>query len=129
MRLEQCGLTIQVSKCTFLEDKIKYLGHVIDKNGIFRTTESIEPIMNCPKPTNTKELESFLGAINYYSNLVPMIHAGCTKFNELTRNGKKWEYNDEHKKIFEEMKNASTTHEYLYHYNSSIHLFLRTNTS
>ncbi|KII67079.1 Retrovirus-related Pol polyprotein [Thelohanellus kitauei] len=57
MRLEQCGLTRQVYKFKFVPDKIKYLGNVIYKNGIFPTTESIGPIMNCPEPTNTKELK------------------------------------------------------------------------
>ncbi|KII62638.1 hypothetical protein RF11_01040 [Thelohanellus kitauei] len=58
---------VEAYKCKFLQDKIKYLGHVIDEKGIFTTSENIEKIMNCPETTNTKELKSFHGAINYYS--------------------------------------------------------------
>ncbi|KII61803.1 Transposon Tf2-8 polyprotein [Thelohanellus kitauei] len=64
-----------MSMCKFLQDQIKYFGYVIDKNGIIPTTEYIEPIMNCPQPTNTKELKSFLEAINYYSKFFAMLLA------------------------------------------------------
>ncbi|KII72672.1 hypothetical protein RF11_15181 [Thelohanellus kitauei] len=85
VRLEQCGLTA-------------YLGHVIDKNLIVRTTKIIEPTINSPEHRSIKQLKSFLGAMNYYSKFVPLLHARCTKFYELTRKGMKWELSQELKK-------------------------------
>ncbi|KII73667.1 hypothetical protein RF11_12218 [Thelohanellus kitauei] len=85
--------------------------------------------MNCHEPTNTKEIKSFIGAINYSSNIIPMLHVRCTRFYELTSKGLKSLWNVVHKKLFEEMKNDITTKFCLYHDHLSIPRVLRTDAS
>ena len=43
----------------------KWLGHEIDENGIKPNEEKVEAILKLNPPENTKELKSFLGAIQY----------------------------------------------------------------
>ena len=49
-------------------NRIKWLGHEIDENGIKPNEEKIEAILKLEPPKNTKELKSFLGAIQYMAN-------------------------------------------------------------
>ena len=43
----------------------KWLGHEIDENGTKPNEEKVEAIVKLKPPENTKELKSFLGAIQY----------------------------------------------------------------
>ena len=51
----------------FFADQIKYVGFVIDKNGIRVDDDKVQAIVELPEPTCLKQLQSFLGGINYYS--------------------------------------------------------------
>ena len=46
-------------------NRTKWLGHEIDKNGIKPKEEKVEAIMKLNPPENPKELNAFLGAIQY----------------------------------------------------------------
>ena len=56
-RLQDVGLKIEPEKCTFFQDKVCYLGYVIDKDGLHTTPEKISAIINSPIPKNIKELQ------------------------------------------------------------------------
>ena len=51
----------------------KWLGHEIDENGIKPNEENIEAILKLNPPENTKELKSFLGAIQYMAQFLPKL--------------------------------------------------------
>lgn len=44
---------------------MKYLGHNIDEQGIHPLQNKIEEIQKFERPKNTKDLLSFLGAVNF----------------------------------------------------------------
>ena len=69
--LDELGVTANKSKCVFFADEVDYMGHIISKNGIRANIKKIDAIVNAPHPTNIKEVESFLGGINYYSQYIP----------------------------------------------------------
>ena len=86
-KLRQVGLWTQVSKLRLLQPEVKYLGHRIDKHGIHPTMEGIEALRNQPTPTNTSELRSFLGSINFYSRFIPNLQSKCVALHRLTQKG------------------------------------------
>ena len=47
--------------------QIKYLGHMIDAQGLHPTYGKIKSIKNAPQAKNVTELHSFPGILNYYS--------------------------------------------------------------
>ena len=65
-RIREFGFAIRAEKCSFKMQKIEYLGHIIDRNGIRPNPIKINAINNLPAPTNIQEVRSFLGAIYYY---------------------------------------------------------------
>jgi hypothetical protein len=56
----------KLSKCSFYQSRIHYLGHVISGEGIAVDPSKVEAIMEWPAPTNVTEVRSFMGLAGYY---------------------------------------------------------------
>jgi hypothetical protein len=56
----------KLSKCSFYQLKIHYLGHVISNEGIAVDPTKVEDIMEWPAPTNVPKVCSFMGLARYY---------------------------------------------------------------
>ena len=76
-RLKQTGMAINRDKCKLDREKISYLGYEISREGISLDERLTNKIEKMEKPTNKKELESFLGLINFYSRYL-------LRYSELT---------------------------------------------
>ena len=59
------GLKLNKKKCIFAQEKIKFFGIEISKNGINPDPNKLEPIKNARPPTTLSELRSFLGLCTY----------------------------------------------------------------
>lgn len=49
-RLQDVGLKIKPEKCNFFQDRVCYLGYIIDKEGLHTTPEKINAIKKAPAP-------------------------------------------------------------------------------
>jgi hypothetical protein len=57
---------VKLSKCTFATRSISYLGHVISEARVQTDPNKVNAVVNCPTPSNVKELRSFLVLAGYY---------------------------------------------------------------
>ena len=63
-RMQNAGLTLNKEKCVFGADKVKYLGHVVDQEGIRADPDKTAAIQAMRPPTNISELRRFMGMVN-----------------------------------------------------------------
>ena len=63
-RMLNAGLTLNKEKCVFGVDKVKYLGHVVDQEGIRADPDKTAAIQEMRPPTNVSELRRFMGMAN-----------------------------------------------------------------
>ena len=70
-RLKQAGMTINRDKCKLDCKKLSYLGYQISKKGLSPDEKLSNKIAKMEKPTNKKELESFLVLFNFYCRYLP----------------------------------------------------------
>jgi len=63
-------LKLSRKKCTFFQEKVKYIGHIVSKDGIEPDPTKIEKVTNWPRPTTPEEVRQFLGFICYYRTFV-----------------------------------------------------------
>lgn len=68
--LHSANVKINSKKSVFGVTSLRYLGYCVDGSGIHPNMERIKALQNAPKPTNAKELQSFLGFLQYYSKFV-----------------------------------------------------------
>lgn len=67
--LTEHHLKVKKSKCSFAQQRLAYLGHVISPNGVSTDEDKLLVVRNWPTPTNVKELRGFLGLTGYTANL------------------------------------------------------------
>jgi hypothetical protein len=79
-RIEDAGLKLKPSKCDLFKKEIKYLGHIVSRDGIRTDSTKIEKVLNWPIPSNRKQLQKFLGLTCV--DLVSCVykHSGVTCF-------------------------------------------------
>ena len=65
-RLQKYNLRVHLPKCQFLQEKVEYCGHEIDKHGIHQSEEKVRTIKETPRPQNLTQLRAFIGLVNYY---------------------------------------------------------------
>ena len=78
-------LSLKLSKCDFLKDRIEYVGHDLTPNGNC-PAESKYPLINdWPTPTTIKSLHSFICLCNFYSRYCPWFEVNLKPFRTLVR--------------------------------------------
>ena len=70
-RLDSYNLTLNIKKCAFFQKEITYCGHRVDGEGLHKTPEKIQAVVDAPSPGNNSQLHAFLGMINYYHRFPP----------------------------------------------------------
>ena len=78
LRLRECGLKLSPKKCSFLQKKVKYIGHIVSSEGIETDPDKIEKIVNWPTPSSPEKVRSFLGFCGYYRRF-------CKNFSQVAK--------------------------------------------
>lgn len=128
-RLEDSGLTLKLPKCEFNKQKVIFLGHVIDQNGISPIPAKVEAIQKIKPPTNVSELKTYLGIINYYHKFIPNVATILEPLHILLRNGQEWKWTTEQQNAFERTKIELISPRVLTHFDPSKPIILTTDAS
>ena len=68
--LEKNQFYAKLSKCTFGQKEVEYLGHVISREGVKVDPNKIKAIREWPRPKNISKLRGFLGLTGYYKRFI-----------------------------------------------------------
>lgn len=108
-RLENAGLTLKPSKCSFALQKVHYLGHVITKDGVQVDVTKTDAVKSFPIPECTKDVRSFLGLCNYYRKFIKNYSTIISPLTSLLRKEIKFEWSDDCQYAFDQLKTALTS--------------------
>ena len=84
-RVRSARLTLKPKKCSIGYGKIDFLGHTIKGDSISPKVESIDKIVDMPRPQSKKQVRSFLGAVNYYRRFIPHCAELMAPLSDLTK--------------------------------------------
>ena len=102
------NLCFNQSKCNFNIEEILILWVVVGRRQVQMESNKVKAVKEWKTPTKIKEVESFLGFINFYKQFIKNFSYTARPLNELKGN-KDWKWEKEHQKAFEELKNKITS--------------------
>lgn len=107
-RLKQNGVTLNDQKCEFGVSAVKFLGHILDEDGIRPDPEKVEAIVNLSPPTNVTEVRRLLGMINFLGKFVPNLSEICQPLNELLKADREFTWSYTQQQAFDKIKRVLT---------------------
>ena len=128
-RLQDAGLKANKEKCEFFKDTVQFCGHEIDKEGLHKTQEKIEAVVNAPRPENVSQLRSFLGLVNYYNRFLPNASTVLHPLHQLLEQNSKWQWTEQCEQAFTEAKRMITSEQVLTHYDPALQVRLACDAS
>lgn len=109
------GIKLNPDKCNFLKTEINYLGHNITSAGIFPDKQKLQGLLSLPVPKNLKELQRFLGIVNFYADFIENSKLIEIPLRKLLRKKIKFEWGPEQETAFNNLKNAIASAKCLAH--------------
>jgi Reverse transcriptase (RNA-dependent DNA polymerase) len=70
-RLRDNGLILNRKKCVFAAASLDFLGHRVSAEGISPLESRVAAVKSFPQPKNVRQMQSFLGMINFYRRFIP----------------------------------------------------------
>ncbi len=98
------GLTLKPQKCRFGYEELKFLGHVVNCDGVRPDPEKTAAIANYPVPSNVKDVRSFLGLCAYYRRFIPSFSKIASPLNALTKGGAPFQWHETQQQAFDELR-------------------------
>lgn len=103
-KLREAGLTVNRNKCVYGCSQLKYLGHIVGKDGLQTDPGKVKAIDEFPTPQNVKQLERFLGMITWYAKFIPKLADNASPMNHLRHKAVKWNWTKECDSAFKRLK-------------------------
>ena len=128
-RLYAAGLKVNLAKCSFYQDEVKFLGKIINKDGISLDSSTTSAITNMPTPTDKNTLRSFLGHMSYIGRHVPDLRTARSPLDKLLKEDVKFIWTDDQDKAFNKCKKLASNPATLAHFDPQLPLVLTTDAS
>lgn len=102
--LEHAGFKLNRNKCEFASESVEFLGHDITKEDVQISEETKQAILNFTRPRCKRELQSFLGLINWDRRFVKNLARLTKPLEELLRKNAKFVWDSAKEKAFVDIK-------------------------
>ena len=105
--LKQNQLFAKMTKCSFAQPSVEYLGNIISGQGVATDPKKIQAIKDWPTPKNVTELRGVLGLTGYYRRYIRDYGLICRPlFQALKKDNFQW--NTEQSQAFQTLKKVMT---------------------
>lgn len=106
IKLKESNLKLNPLKCNLLQNKVKFLGHIVTSEGVATDPIKIEAIKCFPIPQNVSQLRSFLGTCSYYRKFIDNFSVKASPLNLLLKKDSIFSIGKEQLESFEELKSC-----------------------
>lgn len=84
-RLETANITINLDKCKFCRSELRYLGYIVDKEGLRVCPDKVRAVQEFNRPKSVKEVRRFVGLASWYRRFVPHFASVIAPITNLTK--------------------------------------------
>ena len=82
-RLQTAEVTLNAQKCVFNKRRIRFLGHIIDGNGIHPDPQKVAAVLQIERPKNVTDVRHFMGMANQLGKFSPNLAKLSQPLQEL----------------------------------------------
>lgn len=128
--LQRAGLTLNIQKCEFSQKSLKFLGHIVDAQGVHADPGKTRAIGHYfPTPSTVTELQRFMGMVNQLGKFVPGLADINAPLWQLLCKDSAWYWNGAQQTAFQQGKEKLASPEILAHYNPNRPTVITTDAS
>ena len=102
--LQKANLKAATDKTMFFLRKMRFLGHVIPKDGLSPIASRIDDIRNLKTPETKTEVLRVLGMMGFYRTCILNFHIDAKPLYDLTKDTTLFKWLPEHEKVFTDLK-------------------------
>ena len=128
-RLYAAGLKANIKKCKFYKDEVKFLGKIVDHDGVRLDPGTTDAILKMPVPDDKAKLRSFLGHMSYIGKHCPDMRPARCFLDELLKPDVKFEWTEKHQFAFDRCKRLAGNSARLTHFDARKPIVLTTDAS
>lgn len=103
-RLRAANLTVSWEKCHFCRPQLKYLGYVVDGNGLHVDPDKVKAMMLLPPPKSVKDVRGIIGTFSWYRRFIPEFSSLLSPITALLRKGRTFLWTSECEASFRKIK-------------------------
>src|SRR5258708_4621034 len=107
--LRKQRLFLKPEKCKFEQKEVEYLGLVISKDHVAMDPTKVRGVTEWPTPMKVKEVQSFLGFVNFYWKFIHDFSDVARPLYALTHKTQRWVWGSPEPKVFDALKKAVTS--------------------
>jgi hypothetical protein len=107
--LRKHKLYVKMSKCSFGQSSIPFLGHIVGKDGIQVDPSKVASVRDWPVPANSHDVRCFLGLANYYRRFVQQFSHIASPLTNLLGKRVAFKWSAPQQQAFEALKQALIT--------------------
>jgi hypothetical protein len=103
-KLREHHLYLEKAKCDLYSERMDCLGHLIDDRGLHADSDKMACIRNWRVPRNLKEVQRFLGLVQYLAQFMPDVTSYTGPLSAICRNGQPFLWKPLHDACFGHIK-------------------------
>src|SRR3954471_11648849 len=107
--LNKYRIKLNPKKCVFGVPAGKLLGYMVSARGIEANPEKVQAIARMQEPTNITGMQQLTGRLAALSRFISRLGERTLPFYQLLRKGEKFEWTEEARKAFADLKNTLST--------------------
>ena len=123
------NMKTRLSKCSFFAVELKYLGHIISREGFHPNERYIAKVLRMRKPTTKKEVERYLGMVNWLIKFIPNLAQGLSPINRLKGKEILFRWTAECDHAFDIVQNLVSNTKFLFHPDFNRKFYIQTDAS
>ncbi|CAK1554040.1 unnamed protein product [Leptosia nina] len=120
------NLKLNMNKCSFLQQKVTYLGHEISEHGVQPAEHKLNAVSQFSAPKNVHEVRQFIGLCSYFRKFIYKFAQIARPLTDLTKKDVAWNWGTTQAESFVELKKRLCSKPVLALYDPSLEIEIHT---